>query len=107
LVTIDVSVNSDKNYPDTYSLSNSYPNPFNPTTHFQYGLPEQSDVRVVIYDVVGRQIKHWTMQGQKAGWYEIIWDGTNSQNQKVSTGIYIYQMRAGEFVETKKMVFMK
>ena len=93
--------------PTEYTLSQNYPNPFNPITHIQYGLPEQSDVTVIIYNVVGRKIKEFQISNQKAGWHEIIWDGTNNQQQKVSTGIYIYQMRASDFIQTNKMVFMK
>ena len=80
--------------PENYTLSQNYPNPFNPITHIQYGLPEQSDVTVIIYNVVGRKIKEFKLSNQKAGWHEIVWDGTNDRQQKVSTGIYIYQMRA-------------
>ena len=101
------SVDNIDNSPVNFTLSQNYPNPFNPTTTLQYGLPEQSDVTVIIYNVVGRKIKEFQLSNQKAGWHEIVWDGTNNQQQKVSTGIYIYQMHAGDFIQTKKMVFMK
>ena len=94
-------------YPNTYSLKQNYPNPFNPITHIQYGLPVVSDVKIIIYNILGQQIKFWYFENKLPAFYEFIWDGTNNQNQKVSTGIYIYQMQAGDFIETKKMVYMK
>ena len=111
-VGIDDAING---LPDNYVLNQNYPNPFNPITHIQYGLPEQSDVTVIIYNIVGRKIKEFQLSNQKAGWHEIVWNGTNDHQQKVSTGIYIYQMRAlrqssgqaPDFIQTKKMVFMK
>ncbi|MDZ7821593.1 MAG: two-component regulator propeller domain-containing protein [Candidatus Marinimicrobia bacterium] len=93
--------------PGTFTLSQNYPNPFNPTTTLQYGIPEASDVDLMIFDVTGRKIKSWQISSQQAGWHEVIWNGTNQSGQQVSTGVYIYCLRAGDFVDTKKMVFMK
>jgi len=93
--------------PFTFHLKQNSPNPFNPSTRIQYGLPRPSDVRVSIYDIAGRQIISWSAFHQKAGWHEIVWDGTNSVNRKVSTGIYICRMQADGYIETKKMLFMK
>ncbi len=93
--------------PAEYCLSQNFPNPFNPITHIQYGLPEQTDVKIVIYDLVGRQVRNWILPAQKAGWHEIIWDGSNSFNQMVSTGIYIYRMQAADVIQTRKLIFMK
>ncbi len=101
--------------PESYCLNQNYPNPFNPVTTIQFGLPEQSDVILRIYDITGRQVKTWTVTQMKAGYHELLWNGTNDFNQKVSTGIYIYRMQAGSpstgsgqrFIETKKMIFMK
>ncbi len=93
--------------PNTFILQQNYPNPFNPTTLIQYGLPEQSTVRIFIYDISGRQIKTWRLVNQPAGWHGLVWDGSNNNCQKVSAGLYVYQMRAGAFMELKKMIFMK
>jgi len=92
---------------NSFQLYQNYPNPFNPATRIQYGLPEQSHVNLMIYDISGRLIKNWRFENQSSGWHDIIWNGTNSSGQQVSTGVYIYQLQAGDFVETKKMVFMK
>jgi len=93
--------------PTEFILSQNYPNPFNPTTTLQYGLPEASDVKLMIYDITGRKIKQWSVSNQQPGWHEMVWNGTNQSGQQVSTGVYIYSLRAGNFVDTKKMVFMK
>jgi len=91
----------------TYSLSQNFPNPFNPTTTLQYGLPEATDVNLMIFDISGRKIKEWSICNQQPGWHEVTWDGTDQKGSIVSTGIYIYSLRAGNYVDTKKMVFMK
>jgi len=93
--------------PLSYALSQNYPNPFNPQTTLQYGLPEAADVNLMIFDISGRKIKEWSIGSQQAGWHEVIWDGTDQSGSFVSTGVYIYCLRAGDFVDTKKMVFMK
>jgi outer membrane protein assembly factor BamB len=100
----DINVNK---IPDKYTLNNNYPNPFNPQTCIQYGLPELSDVKLIIYDVMGRKIKEWNITNQQPGWHEVIWNGTDMNGNVVSTGVYIYSLQAGDFVDTKKMVYMK
>jgi|GEM_PF-6562104 len=103
-------INSIKPRPNSlekFVLNSNYPNPFNSNTSIQYSLPRQSAVNLMIYDITGRMIKNWQFENQSCGWHEIIWNGTNSYGQQVSTGVYIYQLQAGDVVETKKMVFMK
>ena len=93
--------------PQDFTLSQNYPNPWNPETRIKYGLPEQSDVNLIIYNIMGRKIREWNISSQNPGWHEILWDGTNSSGNIVSTGVYIYMMQADGFLDTKKMVFMK
>ncbi|MCK4529648.1 MAG: T9SS type A sorting domain-containing protein [Candidatus Marinimicrobia bacterium] len=93
--------------PDEYFLSQNWPNPFNPSTTLQYGLPEVSDIKLNIFDITGRKIKQWSISNQQPGWHKVIWDGTDMNGNMVSTGVYIYSLIAGDFVDTKKMVFMK
>jgi len=90
-----------------FSLSQNYPNPFNPTTTLKYNLPETSDITLNIFDITGRNIKQWSVSNQQSGWHEVIWDGTDTHGNIVSTGVYIYSLKAGDFIDTKKMVFMK
>ena len=93
--------------PIEFALLPNYPNPFNPSTRICFGLPESSDVHFIIFDVMGRKVNEWFMHDQTAGWHELIWDGRNDAGHSVATGVYIYMMKAGEFIESKKMVFMK
>ncbi len=88
-------------------FAQNYPNPFNPTTTLQYELPEQTDVQMIIYDISGRKIKQWSCQNQQPGTYEIIWNSTDQNGNAVPSGVYIYRMVAGEFMESRKMVLMK
>ena len=102
-----VSVQSHVGIPKDFSLQNNYPNPFNPTTSLRYDLPENSMVNVTIYDMLGRQIKTLVNQDQIAGYKSVVWDATNDYGKPVSAGIYLYQIRVGNYIQTKKMVFLK
>jgi len=93
--------------PKEYILNQNYPNPFNPVTTLRYDLPEQSDVTITIYNMLGRKVKTLVNSTQDAGFKSVIWDATNYQGNPVSAGVYLYQIQAGEFVQTKKMVLLK
>ena len=93
--------------PEEFSLHQNYPNPFNPVTTLRYDLPENGHVNVIIYDMLGKQVKTLINQTQDAGYRSIIWDATNDYGKPVSAGIYLYQIQAGEYISTKKMVLLK
>ena len=93
--------------PEEFSLHQNYPNPFNPVTTLRYDLPENGHVNVIIYDMLGKQVKTLINQTQDAGYRSVIWDGTNDYGNPVSAGIYLYQIQAGEYMQTKKMVLLK
>jgi len=97
----------DEILPITYNLYNAYPNPFNPTTTLWYELPENSYVNVTVYDMLGREIRTLVNTTQDAGFKSVIWNATNDFGKPVSAGVYLYQIQAGEFVQTKKMVLLK
>lgn len=90
-----------------YKLMQNYPNPFNPITTLRYDLPEQASVKIIIYDMLGRQVRTLINQTQDAGFKSVIWDGTNDFGKTVSAGIYLYQIKAKGFVQTRKMVLLK
>jgi hypothetical protein len=88
--------------PLTYELSQNYPNPFNPVTTIKYQIPEDGTVKISVYDVLGKEIKTLVNDFRPAGAYEVRLDASD-----LSSGIYFYRMRAGNFEEMKKMVVIK
>lgn len=88
--------------PEMFSLSQNFPNPLNPSTTIRYALPQSAKVKLVIYDLLGREISTLVDAEQEAGWKEIVWNASN-----VSSGIYFYKLQAGNFAETKKMIVLK
>jgi hypothetical protein len=90
------------NMPEDFVLSQNYPNPFNPTTTIQYQIPEGSNVKVVIYDALGKQVAVLVNGYQNAGTYT-----TNFNASNLASGIYFYRMEAGSFVKVNKMLLLK
>ena len=86
---------------------NNYPNPFNPTTSIRYYLPENSHIKVTIYDLLGNTIKNIADDFRYFGYHKHQWDATNNQGQPVSAGVYLYAIEAGDFRQTKKMILLK
>ena len=95
------------NLPDSYGLFQNYPNPFNPEAEIRYQLPKSSEVSLNIYNLMGQEIKTLVNTYHSAGYYSVKWNGTNNQGMKVASGVYIYVMRAGSFVDVKKLVFIQ
>ena len=93
--------------PDVFALHQNYPNPFNPVTTLRYDLPENDHVNITIYDMLGRQVKTLVNQTHDAAYRSVIWDAANDYGKPVSAGIYLYQIQAGEYISTKKMVLLK
>jgi hypothetical protein len=94
--------------PEAFALANNYPNPFNPATTIKYALPEASQVRLEVFNVVGQVVSTLVDNHQNAGRYVVQWDATNDQGHSLSSGIYFYRLQAGgEFLEVKKMLLLK
>jgi hypothetical protein len=93
--------------PESYTLSQNYPNPFNPTTQIKFTLPVDSRVDLKVYDILGREVATLMSDELKAGYYTTEWNGRNNSGVMVSSGIYIYRIVAGKFVQTKKMMMLK
>jgi len=90
-----------------YHLAQNYPNPFNPVTNIKFQLPEITDVKLVVYNVIGQKIKTLVKGQKNIGYYNIQWDGINDNGHQVATGIYIYRFEAGDYVKSQKMILMK
>ena len=93
--------------PDKFYLDQNYPNPFNPETKISYRLPEGIQVRLTIYNLIGQEVQTIVNNFQPAGYYQVIWKGMDNQGRLASSGIYIYQLTAGTFTQTKKMVLLR
>jgi photosystem II stability/assembly factor-like uncharacterized protein len=93
--------------PSEYKLFQNYPNPFNPTTKIRFQIPKQCLVILKVYDVLGREIATLLNENIKAGEYEIPFSIFQYSNNGIPSGIYFYRLRAGDFIETKRMVLIK
>jgi len=92
----------DEIIPLTYALHPNYPNPFNPVTHIQFTIPEQTVVKLQIFDVLGRQVDVLVNETLPIGHHEILWNPKN-----LSSGFYFYKLEAGSFMQTRKMILLK
>jgi hypothetical protein len=101
------SKTEDESVPTTYVLSQNYPNPFNPTTQIKYGLPRATSVNLTVFNMLGQEIARLVDEVQPEGYYVVQWNGRNQTGATVSSGMYIYQLRAGDFVQTRKMMLIK
>jgi len=103
-----VGVNPDfKSVPYSYELKQNFPNPFNPETRIYFEIPQTHDVKIVIYNVLGQMVRVLTDNRFDAGRHIVNWDGRDDNGQLVSTGVYFYRIKAGEFLASKTMLMMK
>jgi len=95
--------------PKAFALGQNYPNPFNPSTTVAYDIPEGKEVqvRLNIYNVRGQLVRTLVNEVKSEGSYQVQWDGSSNNGQKVSSGVYFYRLVAGEFNQTRKMVILK
>jgi len=102
-----VSISLEHQLPLKFSLDQNYPNPFNPSTTIRYELPHQSDVQIIVYDVLGQIVATLVSENQAAGYGSVQWDGKDKLGHQVSTGMFLYVIHAGEFTQTRKMLLLK
>ncbi len=93
--------------PDTPVLHPNYPNPFNPQTTISYELPVTSSVKVVIYDILGREVIELVDQQQSAGHHQVVWNGKDFGGNSVGSGIYLYQLKTGSYTRVQKMILSR
>ena len=96
-----------KAIPDSYALHNNFPNPFNPVTNIFYDLPKSGHVRMVIYDLLGREVTTLINERMKSGYYATQWNGRNQYGEPVSAGIYFYHLQTGAYSKAQKMLLVK
>lgn len=95
-------ISSNTNIPKVFALYQNYPNPFNPVTYVGFDIPRASFVRITVYDIIGREVDLLVSQYMAAGSYKADWDATN-----FASGVYIYKIEAGSFIDRKKMMVVK
>ena len=95
-------------HPLKFALHDAVPNPFNPQTTIRYDVAAGgADVNITIYDVAGARVRELVNEYRAAGMWSVRWNGDDDRGQRVASGVYFYRMRAGSFVETRKMVLLK
>jgi hypothetical protein len=93
--------------PMTFSLDQNYPNPFNSSTEISFCLPVSATISLEVYDMMGNRVKTLVEGHRAAGLYKVNWDGTINSGEKAASGTYVYRLKAGTQVITKKMVMLK
>jgi hypothetical protein len=89
-------------FPVNYNLAQNFPNPFNPSTTIRYTIPERAQVKLEIYNMLGQLIEVLVDEEQFSGYHEVVFRRTN-----LASGVYIYRLQAGYFVETRRMIILK
>ncbi len=100
-ITVEVAA------PKDYQLYNNFPNPFNPSTKIAFDLPKASHVKLVIYDIVGREVAQVADADYPAGYTELTWNGINKNGVTVSSGVYLYRISTDKWSNVKKMMMLK
>ena len=93
--------------PLTYALDQNFPNPFNPETRIYFEVPQQHNIQLVIYNMMGQQIRTLVDEAYSAGRHVVNWDGRDNGGIKVPSGMYVYRIKAGDYIDHKKMMLIK
>ena len=93
--------------PLEFALYRNMPNPFNPQTTIRYDVPEASNVRIVVYNTVGQEVRTLISDQREAGQYQVVWNGRNALGRQVATGIYLIRMDAGSFSRVRRVMLLK
>jgi hypothetical protein len=90
-----------------FHLSQNSPNPFNPTTTILYNIEESAKVELIVYNMLGQKVRTLVNSDQDPKTYRVVWNGQDDHGVQVSSGVYIYRLKAGENVAINKMIFLK
>ncbi|UCE24586.1 MAG: T9SS type A sorting domain-containing protein [Candidatus Zixiibacteriota bacterium] len=105
--SVDVDSPTETSLPGSFDLKQNSPNPFNPRTTIEFSLPSASRVSVIVYNILGERIRTLVNEPLPAGVHRVTWDGTDSEAKMVSSGVYFYQLKAGTYTATRKMMLLK
>ncbi|MCC7430340.1 CotH kinase family protein [bacterium] len=95
---------NNEQFPIKFSLSQNFPNPFNPTTTINYEIKNLEKAKLIIFNVLGEEVKNFELENQKGS---VVWNGTDSNGNLVGSGVYFYRLESGNFNQTKRMLFVK
>ena len=104
-----LSINDDIQLsPYSYSLLDNYPNPFNPKTQIRFSIGKRENVKLIVYDMMGRQV-NTLIDGESfnSGYHVINWRGIDDKGNRVPSGVYVYRIKAGDYIADKKMLLLK
>jgi hypothetical protein len=104
---LGVGINGEETLPKEFAVSPNYPNPFNPSTTIRYQLPQAAEVNLVIYNILGQQVRTLVNDRLEAGYHQAVWDGRNEAGVPAGSGVYLYIFQAGNFKQVQKMILMK
>ena len=93
--------------PETFALHQGYPNPFNPETTISYDISNVGNVEIVVYDMMGREIKTLVSGYHTPSTYQVVWNGTDNRGKIVPSGVYFYRMNSSKFTQVNKVMFLK
>ncbi len=102
-----IAAAGDQIAPREFELFQNYPNPFNPSTAISYRLNKSAEVELAVYNALGQKIAVLVQEKQAAGNYRVQWNGRNEAGEQAASGVYLYRLRAGSAVETRKMVMLR
>jgi hypothetical protein len=104
--TLNVELESDV-VPRSFSLTQNYPNPFNPSTVIGFSVPRKEEVRVDVFDILGRHVRTIVSDEIEPGTYRVRWDGLDQQGIQAISGVYFYKFTSGSFEATRKMILLR
>jgi flagellar hook assembly protein FlgD len=93
--------------PATYVLEDAFPNPANPETTIRFSIPQDGEVRLLVYNSSGQLVKSLHEGWVQAGTYQSAWDGTDDTGSSLASGVYLYRLESGTFSEAKKLTLLK
>jgi len=105
--TTDVEDEPQQALAKDFAIFQNYPNPFNPSTTIPFSLPLRSHVVVTVYNIAGQRVTRLVDEVKPAGSYHVDWDGRDQHGQTVASGVYLYELQAGECVDARKMLLLK
>ena len=106
-MTPSVATSTEGEIPSSYSLAQNYPNPFNPRTTIRYQLGQAEQARLVVYNILGREVAELATGQHAAGWHEVVWDGRDRAGRLVASGVYLYRLITPTHQQSQTMLLVK